>query len=77
MELQRSTEAEKQGQLQRLADFQARHADASPAMLQRLQGAVIANANVFEVLMDAARVCSLGQITEALFEAGGQYRHNV
>ena len=43
-------------------------------MLQRLQDAVIANGNVFEVLMDAVRVCSLGQITDALFEVGGQYR---
>jgi methylmalonyl-CoA mutase len=77
VELQRSTEAEKQGQLQRLADFQARHAAESPAMLQRLQAAVIANGNVFEVLMDAVRVCSLGQITEALFEVGGQYRRSM
>jgi methylmalonyl-CoA mutase len=77
VQLQRSTEAEKQGQLQRLADFQARHAAESPAMLERLQDAVIANANVFEVLMDAVRVCSLGQITEALFEVGGQYRRSM
>jgi methylmalonyl-CoA mutase len=77
IELQRSTEAEKQGQLNRLADFQARHTAASPAMLQRLKDAVIANANVFEVLMDAVRVCSLGQITDALFEVGGQYRRSM
>ena len=43
----------------------------------RLQQAVIANGNVFEVLMDAVRVCSLGQITDALFEVGGQYRRNM
>jgi methylmalonyl-CoA mutase len=77
VELQRSTEAEKQGQLSRLADFHARHASESPAMLRRLQDAVIANRNVFEVLMDAVRVCSLGQITDALFEVGGQYRRNM
>ena len=77
IELARSTEAEKQSQLQRLADFQARHAKAAPAMLQRLQQAVIANRNVFEVLMDAVRVCSLGQITNALFEVGGQYRRSM
>jgi methylmalonyl-CoA mutase len=77
VELQRSTEEEKQGQLRRLADFQARHAGESPAMLQRLKDAVIANANVFEVLMDAVRVCSLGQITDALFEVGGQYRRSM
>ena len=49
----------------------------SPAMLKRLQQAVIDNGNVFEVLMDAVRVCSLGQITNALFEVGGQYRRNM
>jgi isobutyryl-CoA mutase len=77
LELARSTEEEKQGQLARLADFHQRHAGASPAMLQRLRQAVIANANVFEVLMDAVRVCSLGQVTHALFEVGGQYRRNM
>ena len=75
--LARSTEAEKQSQLQRLADFQARHAHAAPAMLRRLQQAVIDDRNVFELLMDAVRVCSLGQITNALFEVGGQYRRNM
>ncbi len=77
LELARSTEEEKQGQLQRLQDFHARHAHEAPAMLERLKQAVIANANVFEVLMDAVRVCSLGQITNALFEVGGQYRRNM
>lgn len=77
LELARSTEEEKQGQLQRLADFHTRHAAQAPAMLQRLQQAVIENKNVFEVLMDAVRVCSLGQITSALFEVGGQYRRNM
>ena len=77
LELARSTEEEKQSQLQRLADFHARHAAQSPAMLARLKQAVIDNKNVFEVLMDAVRVCSLGQITNALFEVGGQYRRNM
>ena len=77
IELIRSTEEEKQSQLKRLADFQARNAAASPAMLKRLQQAVIENGNVFEVLMDAVRVCSLGQITHALFEVGGQYRRSM
>jgi methylmalonyl-CoA mutase len=77
IELQRSTEEEKQSQLSRLADFHARHANETPAMLSRLQDAVIANGNVFEVLMDAVRVCSLGQITDALFAVGGQYRRNM
>lgn len=77
IELQRSTEEEKQSQLSRLADFHGRHANETPAMLQRLKDAVIASANVFEVLMDAVRVCSLGQITDALFEVGGQYRRSM
>jgi len=77
IELARSTEAEKQSQLTRLRDFQSRHALEAPAMLQRLQQAVIHDANVFEVLMDAVRCCSLGQITSALFEVGGQYRRSM
>jgi methylmalonyl-CoA mutase len=77
LELARSTEEEKQSQLQRLQDFQTLHASASPAVLRRLQQAVIDNGNVFDVLMDAVRVCSLGQITNALFEVGGQYRRNM
>lgn len=77
LELARSTEEEKQGQLARLRDFHARHASEAPAMLERLRQAVIADRNVFEVLMDAVRVCSLGQITGALFEVGGQYRRNM
>ena len=77
LELARSTEEGKQSQLKRLDEFHAGHAAESPAMLKRLQKAVIDNANVFEVLMDAVRVCTLGQITNALFEVGGQYRRNM
>ena len=77
LELARSTEQEKQSQLKRLRDFHARHASAAPVLLARLRQAVIENHNVFEVLMDAVRCCSLGQITKALFEVGGQYRRNM
>jgi methylmalonyl-CoA mutase len=77
LELARSTEDEKKSQLDRLHAFHTKHAKESPAMLVRLQQAVIHNQNVFEVLMDAVRVCSLGQITNALFEVGGQYRRNM
>jgi methylmalonyl-CoA mutase len=77
LELARSTEEEKKSQLDRLHAFHAKHAKESPAMLARLQQAVILNHNVFEVLMDAVRVCSLGQITNTLFEVGGQYRRNM
>ena len=77
LELARSTDEEKQSQLKRLNDFHTTHAAESAAMLKRLQSAVIDSANVFDVLMDAVRVCSLGQITNALFEVGGQYRRNM
>jgi methylmalonyl-CoA mutase len=77
LELIRSTEEEKQSQLKRLQDFHARHRAESGPMLARLQQAVIDNRNVFELLMDAVRVCSLGQITHALFEVGGQYRRSM
>jgi methylmalonyl-CoA mutase len=77
LELARSTDEEKQSQLRRLEESHARHAAAAPVQLRRLQQAVIDNGNVFEVLMDAVRVCSLGQITNALFEVGGQYRRNM
>ncbi|MGE5161751.1 MAG: fused isobutyryl-CoA mutase/GTPase IcmF, partial [Betaproteobacteria bacterium] len=77
LELARSTEEEKQSQLARLQDFHKRHAKEAPKALKKLQQAVIHNENVFAVLMDAVRVCSLGQITNALFEVGGQYRRSM
>ena len=77
IELARSTEDEKQSQLNRLHDFHTRHAADAPAMLQRLRQAVIDDRNVFEVLMAAVCCCSLGQITSALFEVGGQYRRSM
>jgi methylmalonyl-CoA mutase len=77
LELIRSTEEEKRSQLKRLRAFHQQNANQAPAMLQRLRDAVIRDQNVFAVLMDAVRVCSLGQITHALFEVGGQYRRNL
>jgi len=77
LELIRSTEDEKQSQLKRLREFHSRNSSVSAQMLDRLKKAVIENQNVFAVLMDAVRVCSLGQITHALFEVGGQYRRNM
>ncbi len=77
IELARSTEEEKQSQLKRLADFHRRHAAESGPMLAALQQTVMRNENVFAKLMEAVRVCSLGQITEALFAVGGQYRRNM
>jgi len=75
--LQRSTEEEKQGQIRRLRDFQARNAAQAPAALAKLRQTVIDNGNVFAELVNAVRVCSLGQITDALFEVGGQYRRSM
>ena len=77
IELARSTEEEKQSQLARLADFQQRHAAEAGPMLARLKQTAIENGNVFAVLVDAVRYCSLGQITGALFEVGGQYRRSM
>ena len=77
LELARSTDDEKQSQLKRLADFHQQHQSQSAAALATLQQAVINDENVFALLMDAVRVCSLGQITDALFEVGGQYRRSM
>jgi len=76
-ELVRATEEEKQSQLSRLAAFQERNADAAPAMTRRLQETATTGGNMFATLVDAVRVLSLGQITQALFEVGGQYRRNM
>ncbi len=77
IELARGTEAEKQSQLRRLADFTETHRDGAQQALARLREVAAGEGNVFAELMDAARVCSLGQITEAFFEVGGQYRRSV
>jgi len=75
--LARSEDAEKDRQIERLADFHARHEQAAESALQRVQHAAIAGENVFAQLMHAAEVCSLGQLTAALFAVGGQYRRNL
>jgi methylmalonyl-CoA mutase len=77
IELARATEDEKRSQLDRLAAFQAAHRDEAGPALARLKAAAVSGGNVFDVLMDAVRVCSLGQISDAFFEVGGQYRRNV
>jgi len=76
-ELIRSTEAEKQQQIDNLAAFHARNADVAPAALLRLKEVARAGGNLFEELLNAAKVCSLGQISQALYEVGGQYRRNM
>ncbi|MCX6397399.1 MAG: methylmalonyl-CoA mutase family protein [Propionibacteriales bacterium] len=77
IELARATDAEKQSQLERVQAFQATHRDEAAVAIARLKDAAMGGENVFAVLMDAARVCSLQQVTEAFFEVGGQYRRNV
>ncbi|HNO45216.1 MAG TPA: methylmalonyl-CoA mutase family protein [Microthrixaceae bacterium] len=75
--LARSTDAEKDDQIARVRDFQARHAAERPAALERLRRAALDGENLFAVLMDTVRSCTLGEITDALFEVGGQYRRSV
>ncbi len=76
-EVIRATEAEKQGQISTLQRVQAQHAGQSGKGLKRLQEAAVRNENIFEVLMEVCKTESLGQITRALFEVGGQYRRNM
>ena len=77
VELARGTDDEKQGQLRRLAAFHARHEADAPAALEHLKEVTTRGGNVFAALMDTVRVASLGQISAAFFEVGGQYRRNV
>ncbi|MDX1421052.1 MAG: methylmalonyl-CoA mutase family protein, partial [Rubricoccaceae bacterium] len=77
LDLMRGTEEEKRRQLEGVRRFQRRHADEAARALERLQAKARAGENLFAELMEGVRVCSLGQITEALFEVGGQYRRNM
>ncbi|MCY7395656.1 MAG: methylmalonyl-CoA mutase family protein [Nocardioides sp.] len=77
VELARATPEEKESQLSSVHDFQRAHTEEAAAALARLKEAATNGENVFAVLMHAARVCTLGQVTEAFFEVGGQYRRNV
>jgi methylmalonyl-CoA mutase len=77
IELARSSDAEKQSQLERLQRFQERNVDGAPGALTALRRTVIENGNTFDVLMEAVRGCSLGQITNTLYEVGGRYRRNM
>ena len=77
VELARATEDEKSSQLRRVQEFHAAHSVEAAEAIDKLKHASINHENVFAALMDAARVCSLQQVTEAFFEVGGQYRRNV
>ena len=77
LELRRGTEEEKQRAVQRVRAFHERHAAEAPAALERLKQVCIENGNIFAELMNTVRTCSLGQISRAFFEVGGQYRRNM
>ena len=76
-EVIRSTDDEKRAQVENCRLFQERNQDAAEAALANLQATALANGNVFESLMEAAKVCSLGQMTHALYAVGGRYRRNM
>jgi methylmalonyl-CoA mutase len=77
VELARATAEEKQSQLKRLAEFKTRHEKEASRALDRLQKVALSGENIFAELMNTVRVCSLGQITQALYDVGGQYRRNM
>ena len=76
-EVIRSTTEEKEFQIKTLQAFHERHSEKSAAMLKRLQQAAVNNENLFAELMETVKYCSLGQITNALYSVGGQYRRNM
>lgn len=77
MELARATKEEKELQIQNLREFQERNKDQIAKALQKLKQSAVNNGNIFEELMETVKVASLGQITRALYEVGGQYRRNM
>ena len=77
IELMRATEAEKVSQIERLAEFHKKNADQSHRALEKLQQAALTGGNIFAELMQTVHTCSLGQITQALYDVGGQYRRNM
>ena len=76
-ELRRATPQEKQEQLESVRRFQEKHADAAPEALERLKQVALAGGNIFGELMNTVQVATLGQITHALYEVGGEYRRNL
>lgn len=77
MELARADKEEKDSQIAALREFQQKHEQEGPASLRRLQETAVSGGNVFEELMETVKTASLGQITHALYEVGGQYRRNM
>ena len=77
IELARSSDAEKQSQIKRLHEFRKTHEEYRAEALAAVRAAAIGNQNIFSELVNAVQYCSLGEITNALFEVGGQYRRNM
>jgi isobutyryl-CoA mutase len=76
-EVIRSTREEKEQQIHNLEAFWKRNEEKNPQALERLKAVAIRNGNLFAELMETVKYCSLGQITHALYEVGGQYRRNM
>jgi methylmalonyl-CoA mutase len=76
-EVIRATEEEKMVQIETLKNLHKMYGESAKSSIENVKSAAIHNKNMFEQLMEATKVCSLGQITEALFEVGGQYRRNM
>ena len=76
-EVIRATEDEKKRQIETARALHERSRDRAPEALRTMQAAAVKNQNVFDHLMEAAKCCSLGEMTQALFEVGGEYRRNM
>ncbi|MBS1499348.1 MAG: methylmalonyl-CoA mutase [Bacteroidetes bacterium] len=76
-EVIRATEEEKEAQIATVENLKKAYAEESAKAIKDLQHAAVKNENMFEVLMEATKYCSLGQLTDAMFEVGGQYRRNM
>jgi methylmalonyl-CoA mutase len=77
IELSRATRDEKESQLRRLTAFKEQNEEQAPGALERLQKAALSGDNIFAELMETVKVCTLGQITQALYDVGGRYRRNM
>jgi methylmalonyl-CoA mutase len=77
IELTRASNTEKDEQIKRLNLFKSEHVNESKAQLEKLKHVALNDGNIFEQLLETVRYCSLGEITEVLYEVGGKYRRNM
>ena len=77
IELSRATRKEKESQIHRLSEFQKKNSKKASAALKQLKKVVLSGGNIFAELMDTVKVCSLGEITNTLYDVGGKYRRNM